>query len=221
MGEQRQRRTKRENANVFSRSSHAAGERCRASAAVLCRSGRLHARRRLFAERRVPRRAAHSAGLQLLDSDREGTHRRARAGTGFTAVTDPIFFAIAVLVIAPVTRIGGVSNGTVLATRSLSPVAIGRFLVPDPLPERLLYAEPLRRRMRVRFGGRWIADSENVLLLFEPGRYPVAYFRETDVSRGTLQRTEHTSRHPDLGLTSWYIVQAGERSAPRGAWQHI
>jgi hypothetical protein len=28
----------------------------------------------------------------------------------------------------------------------------GRFLVPDPLPERLLYAEPLRRRMRVRFG---------------------------------------------------------------------
>ena len=49
-----------------------------------------------------------------------------------------------------------------------SPGAIGRFLVPDPLPKRLLYAEPLRRRMRVRFGGRWIADSEDVLLLFEP-----------------------------------------------------
>ena len=103
----------------------------------------------------------------------------------------------------------------------LSPGAIGRFLVPDPLPRRLLYAEPLRRRMRVRFGGRWIADSEDVLLLFEPGRYPVAYFRETDVSRDALQRTEHTSRHPDLGLTSWYIVRAGARSAPRGAWQHI
>ena len=51
----------------------------------------------------------------------------------------------------------------------LSPGAIGRFLVPVPLPERLLYVEPLRRRMRVRFGGNWIADSENVLLLFEPG----------------------------------------------------
>src|SRR5438132_14289754 len=60
----------------------------------------------------------------------------------------------------------------------LSPGAIGRFLVPDPLPKRLLYAEPLRRRMRVRFGGTWIADSENVLLLFEPGRYPVAYLDE-------------------------------------------
>ena len=39
---------------------------------VLCRSGRLHARRRLFAARRVPRRAAHAAGLQLLDPDRNG-----------------------------------------------------------------------------------------------------------------------------------------------------
>ena len=103
----------------------------------------------------------------------------------------------------------------------LSPGAIGRFLMPEPLPKRLLYAEPLRRRMRVRFGGTWIADSEHVLLLFEPSRYPVAYFPETDVSPDTLQRAEHTTRHPDLGLTSWYTVRAGEKSAPRGAWQHI
>ncbi|HKN59483.1 MAG TPA: DUF427 domain-containing protein, partial [Gemmatimonadaceae bacterium] len=85
----------------------------------------------------------------------------------------------------------------------------------------LLYAEPLRRRMRVRFGGKWIADSEHVLLLFEPGRYPMAYFPETDVSSDTLQRTEYTTRHPDLGPTCWYAVRAGDKSAPRGAWQHI
>ena len=103
----------------------------------------------------------------------------------------------------------------------LSPGAVGRFLVPEPLPKRLLYAEPLRRRMRVRFGGNWIADSENVVLLFEPGHYPMAYFAETDISPDTLQHTEHTTRHPDLGLTSWYTVQAGKQSAPRGAWRHI
>jgi uncharacterized protein (DUF427 family) len=102
----------------------------------------------------------------------------------------------------------------------LSAGAIGRFLVPEPLPKRLLYSEPLRRRMRVRFGGIWIADSEDVLLLFEPGHYPMAYFREADVSPGILQRTDHTTRHPDLGLTSWYIVRAGDKSAARGAWQH-
>ena len=103
----------------------------------------------------------------------------------------------------------------------LSPGAIGRFLVPGPLPQRVLYVEPLRRHMRVLFGGAWVADSEHVLLLFEPGRYPVAYFPESDVSPKALERSEHTTRHPDLGLTSWYIVKAGERQAARAAWQHV
>jgi uncharacterized protein (DUF427 family) len=103
----------------------------------------------------------------------------------------------------------------------LSSGAIGRFLVPEALPKRLLYVEPLRRRMRVHFGGNWIADSENVLLLFEPGRYPMAYFPETDVSPNTLQPTEHTSHHPDLGLTSWYAVRVADKSTQRGAWKHV
>ena len=103
----------------------------------------------------------------------------------------------------------------------LSPGAIGRFLVPEPLPTRLLYVERLRRRMRVRFAGAWIADSENVLVFFEPGRYPVAYFPESDVAQSALQRAEHTTRHSDLGLTSWYKVEAGGRSVPHGAWQHV
>jgi uncharacterized protein (DUF427 family) len=102
----------------------------------------------------------------------------------------------------------------------LAPGAIGRFLVPDPLPHRLLFAEPLRRRMRVRFGGAWIADSEDVVLLHEPGRYPVAYFPLGDITPDVLQPSEHTTRHRDLGLTSWYTVRSGEHSKPRAAWQH-
>jgi uncharacterized protein (DUF427 family) len=74
--------------------------------------------------------------------------------------------------------------------------------------------------MRVRFGGTWIADSEDVLLLFEPGHYPMACFRETDISSGALEPTGRTTRHPDLGLTSWYTVRAGDKSAARAAWQH-
>lgn len=102
----------------------------------------------------------------------------------------------------------------------LAPGAIGRFLVPEPIPKRLLYAEPLRRRMRVRFGGAWIADSEHVLLLFEPGRYPIAYFPEADISPEALERNEHATRHPDLGVTAWYTVRSGEQRASRAAWQH-
>jgi uncharacterized protein (DUF427 family) len=98
----------------------------------------------------------------------------------------------------------------------LSPGAIGRFLVPEALPKRLLYSEPLRRRMRIRFGGICIADSEDVLLLFEPGHYPMAYFREADVSPGTLQRTdvdesaltpvERPTFGPYKGLCSYYDI---------------
>jgi uncharacterized protein (DUF427 family) len=102
----------------------------------------------------------------------------------------------------------------------LAPGAIGRFLVPDPLPERLLFAEPLRRRMRVRFGGAWIADSEDVVLLHEPGRYPVAYFPLGAVAPDALQASDYTTRHRDLGPTSWYTVRAGPQGKPRAAWEH-
>jgi uncharacterized protein (DUF427 family) len=74
-----------------------------------------------------------------------------------------------------------------------------------------------------RFGGIWIADSEHVLLLFEPGRYPVAYFPETDVSPHTLERTDHTTQHPDLGLTfsvhldgTQLHLEPGQTAVPHG-----
>jgi uncharacterized protein (DUF427 family) len=102
----------------------------------------------------------------------------------------------------------------------LAPGAIGRFLVPDPLPERLLFAEPLRRRMRVRFGDTWIADSEDVTLLHEPGRYPVAYFPLGDVSANALELSGYTTQHRDLGTTAWYTVRAGSQRKDRAAWQH-
>jgi uncharacterized protein (DUF427 family) len=102
----------------------------------------------------------------------------------------------------------------------LSPGAIGRFLVAAPLPERLLYAEVLRRRMRVRFGGTWIADSENVIVLFEPDRYPVAYFPKASILPGILQLSGHNTRHRDLGPTSWYTVTVGQHTRPRAAWEH-
>jgi uncharacterized protein (DUF427 family) len=102
----------------------------------------------------------------------------------------------------------------------LAPGRIGKFLVPAPLPERLLFAEPLRRRMRVRFGGAWIADSENVVLLHEPSRYPVAYFPLDDILAGALSPSGHTTQHRDLGPTSWYTVQNSGQVKPRAAWQH-
>ena len=99
--------------------------------------------------------------------------------------------------------------------------SIGRFLVEQPLPERLLFAEPLRRRMRVKFGDEWIADSEDVTVLHEPGHYPVAYFPRGDVKAGVLSEPERTTKHRELGETAWFTVTAGGRTAERAAWQHV
>lgn len=97
--------------------------------------------------------------------------------------------------------------------------AIGHFLTPEPLPERLLFTEPLRRRVRVRFNGTWIADSEDVVVLHEPGRYPVAYFPRGDIAGQALTAMDKATRHRDLGDTAWYAVHAGDRTVERAAWE--
>jgi uncharacterized protein (DUF427 family) len=96
----------------------------------------------------------------------------------------------------------------------------GQFLVPG-MPERVLYAEPLRRRMRAELGGRTVVQSDDAVLLFEPGRYPVAYFPLAGFAPGALLPNEHRSRHPELGETVWFDVAGDARDASRAAWQHV
>lgn len=102
----------------------------------------------------------------------------------------------------------------------LSGAPVGRFLTDVPLPKRLLFVERLRRRMRVQFAGEWIADSEDVMLLHEPGRYPVAYFGLGDVRAGVLLGESRVTQHRDLGETAWFTVRGGDRKAEHAAWQH-
>nr|WP_231970901.1 DUF427 domain-containing protein [Mycobacterium sp. E3198] len=98
--------------------------------------------------------------------------------------------------------------------------SVGHFLTGQPMPPRLLFAEPLRRRMRVRFADAWIADSEDVVLLHEPGRYPVAYFPVGDVEAGILTAEDRVTQHQDLGETQWFTVKVAEQQADHSAWQH-
>src|SRR3954454_9265762 len=93
----------------------------------------------------------------------------------------------------------------------------GRFLVPGR-PERVFSAEPLRRRLRAELGGRTIVQSDDAVILFEPGRYPVAYFGANDFAEGVLEPLEHRTQHPDLGETAWFALTGDTR---RAAWTHI
>jgi uncharacterized protein (DUF427 family) len=96
----------------------------------------------------------------------------------------------------------------------------GQFVVPGR-PEHVLYAEPLRRRMRAELDGRIVVQSDEAVVLFEPGRYPVAYFPIADFAEGALRPTERRTEHPELGEAAWFEVVGETRRAPRGAWQHV
>lgn len=98
----------------------------------------------------------------------------------------------------------------------------GTFLTATPMPERVLYLEPLRRRMSVELGGSIIARSDDAVILFEPARYPVAYFPSGDIDEGVLELADHETTHPDLGETKWFNVVGGDgETTRRGAWEHV
>ena len=73
--------------------------------------------------------------------------------------------------------------------------------------------------MRVRFADQWIADSEDVVLLHEPGRYPVAYFPPVAIQPGIHVPEERVTQHRDLGDTRWFTVGTGDAqpTTPRGS----
>lgn len=98
---------------------------------------------------------------------------------------------------------------------------IGRFLVSGDGLREIPYAEPLRRLMSVELGGGTIASSEDVVLLFEPNRYPVAYFPRADIAEGALEESDRVTDHPGLGQTRWFTVRGGDERRERAAWQHL
>jgi uncharacterized protein (DUF427 family) len=65
-----------------------------------------------------------------------------------------------------------------------------------------------------------VADSEDVVLLHEPGRYPVAYFPLADVREGALVPEPRTTKHRELGTTAWFSVHAADGQAQRAAWRY-
>jgi len=96
----------------------------------------------------------------------------------------------------------------------------GHFLLPDPLPRRVLYIEPLSRRMRVELAGAVVAESDAVMLLHETDRYPTAYFPAADVDAGLLRPGIGRTDHVLLGEVSWWSLQIDGRRFEDVAWSH-
>lgn len=96
----------------------------------------------------------------------------------------------------------------------------GQFLLGRNLPEHILYAEPAGRRMRVELADAVVAHSDNVTLLHETGRYPVAYFPPGDVDPALMRTSAKRTQDPYLGETIWWSLEIGNQRFDDVAWSH-
>jgi uncharacterized protein (DUF427 family) len=76
------------------------------------------------------------------------------------------------------------------------------------------------KRIRVRFGGEWLADSTRAALLRENGHLPVYYIPREDVRMDLLRRTDHVTSSERKGRAVYWTVRSGGRSAENAAWAY-
>ena len=79
---------------------------------------------------------------------------------------------------------------------------------------------PHPNRVRVRFNGVVVADTDRALALRE-GRYPtVLYIPRADARMSLLERSPRTRHCPHKGDASYFNVKAGGRTAADAAWSY-
>jgi uncharacterized protein (DUF427 family) len=87
-------------------------------------------------------------------------------------------------------------------------------------PGRPIHIEPTEKRVRVRFGPEFVADSTRVLLLLEEGHLPVYYFPLEDVRTDLMTPTDRHTTCPYKGEASYWTVRVGDRVAENAVWAY-
>ncbi len=81
------------------------------------------------------------------------------------------------------------------------------------------HALPAQRLVRAAFGGEFVAESKNALLVRESGREIDYYFPEADV-RQDLLVSDEAKVTEDRGMMKNWSVKIGERTAEKAAWSY-
>jgi uncharacterized protein (DUF427 family) len=80
--------------------------------------------------------------------------------------------------------------------------------------------EPNRKRVRVLWGGKVVADTTRALTLFEASYPGVQYIPRDDADMTLLTRTTHKTHCPYKGDASYYSVKIGDRIAENAVWTY-
>lgn len=98
------------------------------------------------------------------------------------------------------------------------PVNPGEESVWDyPRPPRV---EPVPERIRIRFGGRVIADTTRAKRVLETSHPPVYYIPLDDISADVLEPAPGASLCEWKGIARYWTVRSGEHVADRVAWSY-
>lgn len=81
-----------------------------------------------------------------------------------------------------------------------------------------VWIEPSPRWVRTYFNGVAVADSRNVLLVYEPKRLPVYWFPKADVRMDLLRPSPHAGSAHSRAVR--FDVVVGERQAEKAAWTY-
>ena len=79
---------------------------------------------------------------------------------------------------------------------------------------------PNRRRVRVLFQGRVIADTTRALTLNEPDLPPVSYIPREDADMSLLERTTQHSHCPHKGDAAYYTIRVPGAAAENAVWTY-
>jgi len=74
------------------------------------------------------------------------------------------------------------------------------------------------KRVRTYFGGKLIADTKRLKLVWEVPYCPAYYFPRKDVRRDVLAQNGHTQHSPSRGDAHYFTVKVGDRQTEDAAW---
>jgi uncharacterized protein (DUF427 family) len=89
-----------------------------------------------------------------------------------------------------------------------------------PGPDHPITIEPNRKRVRVVFNGRVVADTTRALTLKEASLRPVQYIPRDDADMRHFVRTAHTTHCPYKGDAAYYSLTVDGRTAENAVWTY-
>jgi uncharacterized protein (DUF427 family) len=84
----------------------------------------------------------------------------------------------------------------------------------------MITVTPSPRRVRVRFAGEVVAESDRALVLREGSYPPVLYLPREDARMAHFVRTNHATHCPHKGDAAYFSLRVGDREASNAVWSY-